>query len=241
MYFTDHRKERGRGKGRQEGAEVGRRTTVREATWGELWTLNIWTSWESLDWSCWPQQHLFIWGAESQRRERSRRGRKRVPVQVDGRGPGFWPSREPGGARGGCAPRIAADPRRGLAGVGKVCAHRNQLVALEGSGRGREGDESCRFLPGGRDEPAAGDSRSAALSFPLDVSVCLTPASFAPRRSVLSPPFDIKAQFELLSPRRHPPPAPPHPRIRRPPMEEKGTPGLAGAAAGEGPRHASPP
>lgn len=69
------------------------------------------------------------------REERSGRGRQRVPAEVDGRGLGFMPRWEPRAgamalrtARSSCAPGNAS-LGGGLAGVGKVCETRDQLVA----------------------------------------------------------------------------------------------------------------
>lgn len=168
--------EKGKGKGERKRGRGGKGTAVREEILGAR-TQNVRTwHWlrESLERPELPRAqgaHLFIrgerggpagWGVRGGW-ERSGRERKRVQAEVDGRGPGFLPCREPRAramalrtARSSCAPENAS-PRGGPAGVEKVCAKRDQLVAPKCTRRSWKWDQSCSFIREGREEPAIRD------------------------------------------------------------------------------------
>lgn len=133
MYFTDHKQRKGKGKGKERGAEE-ERGPQSERRFGDLGPKPSRRGiGQETETAAGTGSAFIIWG--ERRRERSGQGRKRVPAEVDGRGPGFPPLWEPRAgamalrtARNSCAPGNAS-PRGGLAGIGKVCAKRNQLVA----------------------------------------------------------------------------------------------------------------
>lgn len=132
MYFTDQKQRKGKEKGKERGGRGGKGTAVGEEIWG-VGTQTFGT-WRRLGKELPPAPGAQL-VSEGEGGERGAGGGGRVPAEVDGRGPGLTPRWEPrvgatplSTARSSCAPRDAS-LGRGLAGVGKVCEKRGQLVA----------------------------------------------------------------------------------------------------------------
>lgn len=132
MYFTDHKQRKGKEKGKERGEEG--RGPQSERRFGERGRKASGHGIGLEKGAAARPGSAFNIGGEK-REERSGRGRQRVPAEVDGRGLGFMPRWEPRAgamalrtARSSFAPGNAS-LGGGLAGVGKVCETRDQLVA----------------------------------------------------------------------------------------------------------------